>query len=88
MVITSLLTNNNNSRDKTSVIRQLTSLTWTIIIIIIIIRTASKGEITKAYRKLAAQYHPDQYQGDDKEFAQKTFIDIAAAKEVLTDPGW
>lgn len=49
-------------------------------------RTASKGEITKAYRKLAAQYHPDQYQGDDKEFAQKTFIDIAAAKEVLTDP--
>jgi len=41
----------------------------------------------KAYRKLAAQWHPDQYNGDDKEKAEKMFIDIAAAKEVLTDPG-
>ncbi|XP_003741372.1 dnaJ homolog subfamily C member 3 [Galendromus occidentalis] len=49
-------------------------------------RTASKGEITKAYRKLAAKWHPDQYQGDDKKGAEKMFIDIAAAKEVLTDP--
>jgi len=41
----------------------------------------------KAYRKLAAQWHPDQYTGNDKEKAEKMFIDIAAAKEVLTDPG-
>jgi len=49
-------------------------------------RTAQKAEILKAYRKLAAQWHPDQYKGDDKEKAEKKFIDIAAAKEVLTDP--
>jgi len=41
----------------------------------------------KAYRRLAAQWHPDQYNGNDKEKAEKMFIDIAAAKEVLTDPG-
>jgi len=41
----------------------------------------------RAYRKLAAQWHPDQYTGNDKEKAEKMFIDIAAAKEVLTDPG-
>jgi len=41
----------------------------------------------KAYRKLAAQWHPDQYNGNDKQNAEKMFIDIAAAKEVLTDPG-
>jgi DnaJ family protein C protein 3 len=49
-------------------------------------RTAQKPEILKAYRKLAAQWHPDQYKGEDKEKAEKMFIDIAAAKEVLTDP--
>lgn len=41
----------------------------------------------KAYRKLAVQWHPDHYQGEDKKKAEKMFIDIAAAKEVLTDPG-
>jgi DnaJ domain len=50
-------------------------------------RTAQKSEIIRAYRKLAAQWHPDQYDGDDKKHAEKMFIDIAAAKEVLTDPG-
>lgn len=50
-------------------------------------RTAQKQEIVKAYRKLAAQWHPDQYDGDDKNHAEKMFIDIAAAKEVLTDTG-
>jgi len=49
-------------------------------------RTAQKQEIVRAYRKLAAQWHPDQYNGDDKKHAEKMFIDIAAAKEVLTDP--
>lgn len=50
-------------------------------------RTARKKEILKAYRKLAAIWHPDKYDGDDKAKAEKMFIDIAAAKEVLTDPG-
>ena len=42
----------------------------------------------KAYRKMAHQWHPDKFsEGPEKEKAQKVFIDIAAAKEVLTDPG-
>lgn len=49
-------------------------------------RTAQKREILKAYRKLAQKWHPDNYQGDSKKEAEKKFIDIAAAKEVLTDP--
>ena len=51
-------------------------------------RNASKKEILKAYRKLAMEWHPDQHkEGEDKENAEKKFMDIAAAKEVLTDPG-
>ncbi|KAJ8310305.1 hypothetical protein KUTeg_012170 [Tegillarca granosa] len=49
-------------------------------------RTARKKEILKAYRKLAIKWHPDKYEGEDKSKAQKKFLDIAAAKEVLTDP--
>ncbi|XP_053600998.1 dnaJ homolog subfamily C member 3 [Plodia interpunctella] len=49
-------------------------------------RTATKQEIIKAYRKAAQKWHPDSYQGDEKKVAEKKFIDIAAAKEVLTDP--
>lgn len=52
-----------------------------------IFRNARKKEILKAYRKLAIQWHPDKHDGEDKEKAQKMFMDIAAAKEVLTDPG-
>lgn len=40
----------------------------------------------KAYRKAAQKWHPDAYQGDEKKLAEKKFIDVAAAKEVLTDP--
>ena len=50
-------------------------------------RTASKSEINKAYRKLAQQWHPDAYDGENKAKAEKMFYDIAAAKEVLTNPG-
>lgn len=51
-------------------------------------RNANKQEIIKAYRKLAQQWHPDNFQSEDeKKEAEKKFIDIAAAKEVLTDPG-
>ena len=53
----------------------------------LIYRTATKSQIIKAYRKLAREWHPDKFEGEDKEMAQKKFIDIAAAKEVLTDPG-
>ncbi|XP_059169976.1 dnaJ homolog subfamily C member 3-like [Physella acuta] len=49
-------------------------------------RNASKKEILKAYRKLAVKWHPDKHEGPEKEKAQKVFIDLAAAKEVLTDP--
>lgn len=42
----------------------------------------------KAYRKLAQQWHPDNFQLEsEKKEAEKKFIDIASAKEVLTDPG-
>ncbi|XP_005100334.1 dnaJ homolog subfamily C member 3 [Aplysia californica] len=49
-------------------------------------RNAKKKEILKAYRKLAAKWHPDKHEGSDKDKAQKVFIDLAAAKEVLIDP--
>uniref|UniRef100_A0A8C0IRI0 J domain-containing protein n=1 Tax=Chelonoidis abingdonii TaxID=106734 RepID=A0A8C0IRI0_CHEAB len=50
-------------------------------------RNANKQEVIKAYRKLAQQWHPDNFQSEDeKKEAEKKFIDIAAAKEVLTDP--
>lgn len=50
-------------------------------------RTATKQEIVKAYRKAAQKWHPDAYtDGAQKKMAQKKFIDVAAAKEVLTDP--
>lgn len=33
-------------------------------------------------------WHPDKFEGEEeKKKAEKTFMDIAAAKEVLTDPG-
>lgn len=50
-------------------------------------RSATKKEIVKAYRKMAQKWHPDNYQTDEKmkKIAEKKFIDIAAAKEVLTD---
>lgn len=49
-------------------------------------RNAGKRDILKAYRKLAVKWHPDHYTGPDKKKAEKMFIDVAAAKEVLTDP--
>uniref|UniRef100_A0A3Q3G2H3 DnaJ homolog subfamily C member 3 n=1 Tax=Labrus bergylta TaxID=56723 RepID=A0A3Q3G2H3_9LABR len=50
-------------------------------------RTAQKKEIIKAYRKLAQQWHPDNFQDpEEKKKAEKKFIDIVQAKEVLTDP--
>ena len=33
------------------------------------------------------KWHPDQYKGQERKQAEKRFIDIAHAKEVLSDPG-
>lgn len=49
-------------------------------------RTATKKEVTKAYRKLAQKWHPDNFMAEsEKKAAEKKFMDIAAAKEVLSD---
>lgn len=56
--------------------------------LVLFLRNANKQEVIKAYRKLAQQWHPDNFQSEsDKKEAEKKFIDIASAKEVLTDPG-
>ena len=48
-------------------------------------RNASKREITKAYRKLAAQYHPDKHQGNPlADLAEEKFKEINEAYRVLT----
>ncbi|CAG0899335.1 unnamed protein product [Darwinula stevensoni] len=50
-------------------------------------RRTEKKDIIKAYRKLAQKYHPDNFPDEtEKKEAEKKFLDIAAAKEVLTDP--
>lgn len=42
----------------------------------------------KAYRQLAMIWHPDKHEeGEEKSKAEKKFMDIADAKEVLTTPG-
>lgn len=46
-------------------------------------KSATDKEITKAYRKLAKQYHPDANPGDAK--AEDRFKDISAAYDVLGD---
>ena len=51
-------------------------------------RNCKKKDVAKAYRKLAQKWHPDNFQDEtEKKKAEKKFMDIAAAKEVLTDPG-
>jgi curved DNA-binding protein len=48
-------------------------------------RNASDGEIKKAYRKLAMQYHPDRNPGKE-EWANEKFKEINEAYTVLGDP--
>jgi curved DNA-binding protein len=47
-------------------------------------KTATTDEITKAYRKLARQYHPDRNPGDKA--AEAKFKEIQNAYDVLNDP--
>jgi DnaJ-class molecular chaperone len=46
-------------------------------------RTASSDDIKQAYRKLAAQYHPDRNPGDKE--AEAKFKEVSGAYEVLSD---
>ena len=47
-------------------------------------RTASQGEIKKAFRKAARQHHPDQNKGDAE--AEQRFKAVNEANAVLSDP--
>lgn len=47
--------------------------------------SATKREITKAYRKMAMKWHPDKHQGEAKTRAETKFKDITEAYEVLSD---
>src|SRR5436305_5185830 len=46
-------------------------------------RSASADDITKAYRKLARQHHPDRNPGDKE--AENKFKEVSAAYEILND---
>src|ERR671932_1443616 len=47
-------------------------------------KDASADEIKKAYRKLAAKYHPDKNPGDAS--AEERFKDVQNAYDTLSDP--
>jgi len=47
-------------------------------------KQATPSEIRKAYRKLALEWHPDKHE-KDKEVAEKKFIEVSEAYEVLSD---
>ena len=49
-------------------------------------RNANKKDVKKAYKDLAKKWHPDKFQEEnEKKIAEKKFMDIAAAYEVLSD---
>lgn len=48
-------------------------------------KSATDEELKKAYRVLAKKYHPDSYEGTDKEAAEAKFKQISEAYSVLSD---
>ena len=48
-------------------------------------KDASEGQIKKAYRKLALQYHPDKNKSGDRDAAAEKFKEISEAAETLLD---
>jgi len=46
--------------------------------------TATEKDLTRAYRKLAKQYHPDANPGDAA--AEERFKEVQGAYDVLSDP--
>jgi len=49
-------------------------------------RDSEKGDISKAYRKLAGKWHPDRFRTEDeKKEAEQMFMKIASGYEVLRD---
>lgn len=49
-------------------------------------KDATQAELKKAHKKAALRWHPDKNSGDKKEQAQKEFISVQQAYEVLGDP--
>ena len=47
-------------------------------------RDANEATIKARYKKLAHEWHPDKYQGEDKEAASDNFIKIQQACTLLT----
>ena len=47
-------------------------------------RDADEAAIKAKYNELARRWHPDKYQGDDKEDATNKFIEIQKAYTLLT----
>jgi len=48
---------------------------------------ASQKEVTQAYRKLAARYHPDKHQGNElEELAREKLAQLNEAHDILSDP--
>lgn len=49
--------------------------------------SASREEITRAYRGLAARYHPDKHQGNElKDLAEEKLAELNEAYNTLSDP--